>query len=490
MVSTSKASPETPTQPKRILGKIYLYDEQLKKKGIDRDSDLYRNYVAWTFSWIDKNRTYYGFLLNRLVRRKTYRIQTMAVVFKKTHIELWYNPDFACLYPLRMLAGCFQHEALHIILKHPARAEEMGAGNFHDDGLNMLAAECSVNTHIQHPADLPSFAIKPGLFKVPAEGLERDEWPNMQERMSYEDYYETLKEIAEKDPWQIPATMSQKQEEAAGGGEGGECIVITEGSDPTDGDQFGNIGPCENLDGEKSPAEIFDEHRGWFAEKGMTGDDIVAVIDYEVRQANNQAKAQGHLPAHLKNVIEDIYGAKSVPWNSLFRGMVSRAMSFTRVRAPVRPNRRTMEPSGSRFEPEIEIYIYVDVSGSMSDDEFALAMAEAKNAARMDGVNVSVQQFECDLAGPLTKIDKYKRSPTSTRNRYGGTSFTPVVNDIDEKKPDLAFIVTDGEAERTNPTSVPTAWILTHDGQMQSWGKHVRLPPPQEARRLAAKIIR
>lgn len=451
----------------------YTYSQELEERGISRDSKEYKQAVPWALSWIDKHRTGYGFHIRRYIRRMTFRVQTMAVAIMPTHIELLINPDFAALLPLRHRAGVLIHEVLHIVLNHPQRAARMGSLKFHEDRFVTLAMECAVNTHLQGPDDLPENRVSPNMFR-------RADNSFFPERRTFDDYYEMFKQEAEASPWMLPAALQA---------EGWKCEVGI-GPDGTDDEKFGNIRPVGNMKG-AGLGEIFDQHEGWIVDDSLSADDLDMIIGHEVRQAEKQARAAGKGSRELSMLVDEYHDVSSVPWSSLFHAAFSQVASSTRDRSPMRPNRRTGEPAGTRLVPEIEAYIYVDVSGSMGHDEVGLLLHEAANASREDGVRVWVQQFDDGLIGDPVKLDAYTHPEAPRRLGYGGTSFRPVIADILKNRPSIAFIGTDGWAESTTrPHGIPTMWLLTHDGKEQEWGTHVRLPAPAEAKKQLARVIK
>jgi predicted metal-dependent peptidase len=458
---------------------VYTYDEEMEKRGIDRNSLAYRQATPWAISWIDQYMTGYGFHIRRYVRRMTHRIQTMAVHVTKTHIELLVNPDFAALLTLKERCGVLIHEVLHIILKHVQRTAAMGAKGFHRDQLHVLAMECAVNTHLQGPGLLPEPNVSPKNFKEPDPDVDEEHWSNFPERLSYEAYYQLFKKLVDASPWHIPFALQ------------GQGLVVEAGLGPdgTDDEIFGNILPVPNI-GDRLPAEIMDEHGTWFIDEDMSAEDVEAVVESEVRSAERSAKEAGKGSVELTRIVDELYGVNSIPWSSLFSAMFSRVVSFSKVRTVVKTNRRTGEPGGSMLEPELDVIIYIDVSGSMGNDVVELLLHEAKNASRSEGVSVWVQQFDDGLIGDAVLLNKYKHVQP-TRHGYGGTSFQPVIEDIKKKRPGAAFIGTDGWAPPVaKPAGCSVAWIITSNGDEHDWGMTIRLPPPSEAKKMMAKIER
>jgi predicted metal-dependent peptidase len=451
----------------QMLPFIFTYKSELKRRGIDRGGHRYRNWMTWAWQWIAQHRNFHRFILDPLTRRATFRIPTIAVVAIDMRLELWFNPDFMALHSLRKTAGIGQHESIHIMSGHIPRALRLGRGKFHEDKLHAWAMDCAVNTTLQDSRDLPENCIHPALFKVPDPDNDKEHWSNFPERRTYEEYYELFKQVREKDPDQLGGTENLLES---------LMIEVSVGADEAhegvDGEGLPSTVPGTGMDG-----HLLDDHSMWLADPKMDADDVETLIKQHVRDARDRAKNAGCSPGIYQSLLDDMLKEKAIPWTRIFRAFWARLVGYEREPSLLRPNRRTRKPPGSISAPDLHMIIYLDVSGSMSDEEVELLLGEASHAANIGGAAVFVQQFEAELIGPLTKLQRYKKPPKD-RHGHGGTCFAPVMRDIEARRPDVAFIATDGWNHDSYelPGSSPVGWLITADGQEHEGGMSVRLP--------------
>lgn len=112
-----------------------------------------------------------------------------------------------------------------------------------------------------------------------------------------------------------------------------------------------------------------------------------------------------------------------------------------------------------KVEKKYVCYCYVDNSGSCAD-------YIQKFCDTVSGLNKNI--FEVALFSFDTKIHEIiadKDGKYSVRGG-GGTDFSPVVKHINENKPDIAFVLTDGIAEPpiTNSRKHATHWFISENG--------------------------
>jgi predicted metal-dependent peptidase len=474
-----------------MLPFIFTYKRELERRGIERGGYRYRNWMTWAWQWIAQHRNFHRFILDPLTRRVTFRIPTIAVVAIDMRLELWVNPDFIALHSLRKTAGIGQHESIHIMSGHIPRALRLGTKKFHEDPLHALAMDCAVNSTIQDPKDLPDGCIHPALFKLPDPEKDKEHWSNFPERRTYEEYHEWLKQVQEGDPDQLDGMDNQFETymievSVAGEGEG-----EGEGEDGEGGSGGDNKLPALRPD-VKLDGRTLDDHSMWLVDSKMDADDVETIIKQHVRDARDRAKNAGCSPGIYQSLLDEMLKEKAIPWTRIFRAFWGRLMGYERQPSLLRPNRRTRKPPGSISAPDLHMILYLDVSGSMSDEEVELLLGECAHAANIGGAVVEVQQFESVLVGPLVRLQRYKKPPKD-RFAHGGTCFAPVMRDIEERRPDVAFIGTDGWNHDSYevPGNVPLGWVITSDGQEHDEGMTVRLPSKEEILKgIKAKVKR
>ena len=179
----------------------------------------------------------------------------------------------------------------------------------------------------------------------------------------------------------------------------------------------------------------------------------------------------------FERYVEDIRTPK-LNWRVLLRKYVTSYIKDDYSWA--KPNRRyqTMYmPSLSGMNPKLKtMNVYIDVSGSVSDEQVNQFMSEVKNIYNLYKLTeVKIFGFSDDLSNPLIIKDKWKNK-THFDTTYG-TNIGPVVNHINKDKAKLNLIFTDGYFDHSpvdmlkgnifwiiydNPNCIPTKGRVSH----------------------------
>lgn len=193
-----------------------------------------------------------------------------------------------------------------------------------------------------------------------------------------------------------------------------------------------------------------------------------------VKDALNFAKNQGHLPAGMERVFKDFF-TTGLNWKEMLMKFVQEVL----------PHDYTYMKPGKRFcstgvympsvtKQEIEIYIGVDSSGSISDEEYSTFLSEIYQIVS-SFENVKGTVLVCDAAvtdDGVIELDA-NFDPYFMHGRgYGGTSCIPVfkwIKDEKEERIKLLVYMTDGYIDEPNEDvysgDYPVLWIITKKGQ-------------------------
>lgn len=224
-----------------------------------------------------------------------------------------------------------------------------------------------------------------------------------------------------------------------------------------------------------------------------------------VQQALDQTKKnRGLIPQALQGYLDEFLTPPTIPWEHLFRGMLRSSLSSKLTESTVMPNVALMPSLEDGLEPYpglqkeigIHIYICVDSSGSVSNEEYRKFMSEIQGILQGDStakayliIFDSAIQYEQEFE----EDDEIQAPGQHGLNRYcsGGTDFCPplrricgVDEDSDWEKgveglkgklprPDLVVMFTDGEAPIASPSgpipdllpACPLIWALTPTGR-------------------------
>ncbi len=226
--------------------------------------------------------------------------------------------------------------------------------------------------------------------------------------------------------------------------------------------------------------DIIDDHDVWNERKKLGNDDssfgdlddieVIQAVMNDVarrimRRADSKAQQAGCLPGNYKEYIDALLRTNDVPFGRLVQGVIARAKASVRKRTFMRPSRRMPIPPGHRRGQRVFAKFWVDTSGSVCDADLVHMLSEAVAAETRGHAEVEIQMFDHGLQGPPISAKKFKAKPM-VQGR-GGTDLNHVFKDIEQSKPDIAFIQTDGYVEipLVKP-KVKLVWIITSGGRM------------------------
>jgi predicted metal-dependent peptidase len=416
--------------------------------------------------------------------------------------------------PMRILI--LVHEAAHLALRHLERMLRAQM-NTHDTkkfrrlhAVMNVAADMAVN----------DIAIRPMLtdrrnhFDTCQEHFIWPEERNFPQGKTYEEYFILLlKDLKNHgfNPDFDPEEDLQKKLQAGQGqqedGENGEPKVIEGGSRPGD-DLDGNYpGWFKSLLNKSSyTAVLWDKPF-----QQMTDADVERALDNArrdakrlVRSAVEQTeKCRGTIPSNMQNIITELLGDPTIPWQEVFRGMLRSSISSKLDESTAYPNIAWAGLDGIEPYPGMQknftfkILVGVDTSGSVGDEEFREFLREIISITDVEqGIDARVVMFDAALQKEeilSEDLAKEARNYGYGRCGYGGTDFTPFlkyVNNRDEEQDwienaerpdnkfthpvDLAVLFTDGYApvgpDQGGPIpeylpTCPLIWALTPNGR-------------------------
>ena len=131
------------------------------------------------------------------------------------------------------------------------------------------------------------------------------------------------------------------------------------------------------------------------------------------------------------------------------------------------PNR--LDLRGELRGHKAEIAVAIDISGSISNEEFKQAIKEVLNIVKTHSQEITI--IECD--SEIRRAYKV-RSPKDIQDRFkkrGATKFSPVFEYANEKKINLLVYFTDGKGEnklRVLPKGYKILWVISGRGDKLS----------------------
>ena len=295
---------------------------------------------------------------------------------------------------------CFvlRHEAWHIALKHPLRMQDVKY-----PGIYNIAADIWINNQCKQMGD----AVHPAAILE----YNGDTFPEM----SVDEIYEKLLKDMPED------------EQQAAGEEYEESESSSDAEGKTRPDSF--IG-----DAVAAPKE------------GMA--DIESQIDAILHSAYQAVKAAGRVgevPSEFKHHFDNFYNP-ILPIKQLLNRYVTKVINTDH--SWTRPHRRYMPDlympiSKSKIAGDIAFYL--DVSGSVTVEEIHCFLDEIHYVLKQNRVtDITVTLFNHGIVSS-SKVKSALEMKKLNFHAGGGTVIEPVLNHMNELKPVLAFVFSDGE---------------------------------------------
>lgn len=288
------------------------------------------------------------------------------------------------------------HELIHVLLKHPFRKVEMVSRKLSEgynpkvlDVLANVAMDAKVNFYIR------SLGIKYELcfysFNL-----------NELKKLSVEELFELL--------------LNRKMV-------GFPCDLVKPGSLGMDG-LILNEGKRDLIDA--SP-EILED-----------------ILDRVIAESLIAAKTAGHrLTGFEEWILNDLFRS-GVSWRCLLRQTITDGIAKTFMQTWIRISRKSKDFPGYRQISKPHIWCFVDVSGSVSYEEFKLFMSEVLRASK-ESSGVTLVTWDVRVKD-VKRVRSFRDVIGVRFRRGGGTRFAPVISEFRDriKATDVLVCLTDG----------------------------------------------
>ena len=355
-----------------------------------------------------KTAPFFGYLAGFLQAVEDRGVATMAVNYRGV---LRYNPEFVMSLSEGELKGIIAHEVLHLALRHLARR------GGRDPLVWGLAADAVANYYVEEVAGLE---LPDGVFRLPGDYVKD---------RSVEQVYDDLA--------------------------GKVIIEVVEGAVVVDGRRYRQVDEHEY--GEEGSPEVERAAAEWR--------DRAAQALYFARQ-------RGSVPGELERLVEgELHGGR-VDWRRYLRERVAGVVptDYTYLK----PSRRSQAlgldvPLPSAKRETVEVVAALDVSGSISDEEYLEFLGELKAIAE-DYPDAKMTVITCDCAikrvvdsefDPRSLVEELRR-----RIGYGGTSHKPVFEWVKENRPGCRLLICFTDLHTECPEEPPpfdVLWVATRD---------------------------
>lgn len=283
------------------------------------------------------------------------------------HGNLYYNPDFVNGLSELEMQGVICHEVLHLALLHFARTK-----NYNRQICNISQDIC-VNE-----------ILKDNNFILPKEAIWSNEKrevevfgkkiKNCNKKTFEEIYFELIEEIKDKIK---KAIKNGTIKYGSGDGEGIEIDLDELGDYEVDGSSIDGKGKVRNFDGHikakgENGKELTEEEKGSL-EKEWMGRTV---------EASQMAKMRGNVPVGMERLIGKLFESK-IKWKQLLTRYIQNSIpsdySWSKC-SKKSISCKIFLPS--EIKERIEIFVCVDLSGSIGQDEMTEFLSEICGIAK------------------------------------------------------------------------------------------------------------
>ena len=291
--------------------------------------------------------------------------------------------------------------------------------------------------------------------KIPPRGVYLEDFPDLKlkPRESRQYYYDALKQAKDK---------CEKNKEGGKPGKNGN----------------GSTNPSENTLMELLDSGMVDDdgplgHGSWKEFENMTEAEkklVKAQLDYHLKEVAEQVtKSRGFVPGNIKNYLDllDVQEEAKFNWRQYLKRFAGGSIKTYTKKLRRKYNKRFEDNPGLKIKQRKHIFLAVDTSGSVSNDELRIFFSEINHIQRT-GTQVTICQ--CDAT--ISNISEYK-SGMKINNREkkvavygrGGTDFQPPIDYYNENQKKFSCMVyfTDGECSALeNPPKDKLLWVISN----------------------------
>ena len=371
-------------------------------------------------SLMEDNENFYGYFLFQMEREIRFDISSATSVnFKGAKYVMYFNPIIFLELNMKQMETTIKHEILHVISQHLIRAKEL-KGKYSTLALN-ISMDVVVNQYLEY---LPPYSITL-------------EYINNKYDMKLEPY-KTFEYYLEK----VQTELDLQEENDEG----------------------------EEVDSNENVIVDFDPERTHDMWEESDEVDEKTLNEFTEKFADSAKK--GKNPNYIDAMIKSLKNRNGeLPWN-LFLKKLMGTIEANKKKTVTRRNRR--QPSRLDLRGELrghkaEIAVAIDISGSISDEEFKQAIKEVLAIVKSHNQEITI--IECDKE--IRRAYKVK-SPRDVQERIatgGGTKFSPVFEYSNNKKINLLIYFTDGKGEEkleVIPRGYKTLWVISGRGDKLS----------------------
>ena len=282
------------------------------------------------------------------------------------------------------------------------------------------------------------------------------------------------------------------QSGGASGAQNGACDATQRPSDQTGDDDARGSDPAPESSSQGSAAS--GRHAPWeIDEEPISEVEVDQLIESTLRAAAEYAKTRGAQGANMMRRYEAATKNKPLPWQRILARYIARGRTYGVGRLDysyARPHRRQSAIPDvvlpTLRQPQLDVAVIVDTSGSIDDGELGLALREVQAILKRGGV----AEMRVVFGDTQIRAEARVRTATEAVKAFrrvrggGGTNMGDLVREVVDAKnpksrpPQLVVVITDGETPwgRAPRTRVPVIAVITPRGRRDNtpaWVKEV-----------------
>ena len=411
-------------QVNKLIDSAEMY--KAKRNGEKFQPEITKEFKEDFFKLVDKvilslmedKDNFYGYFLFQMGREIRFDITSASGVnFKGAKYVIYFNPILFLQLNMKQMETTIKHEIHHVLSLHLSRAKELK--NKYSTLTVNLAMDIVVNQYLDN---LPPYSST-------LKGV------NLKYNLNME-AYNTLEYYAEK----IQSELDLMEENDEG----------EEDDSQVTNSMIESYNPEKMHDMWQESDEFDEKTLREFAEK---------VIN---------ASQKGTIPSQVESLIANLKNSQGeIPWNIMLKKLMGTVES-NKKKTITRRNRR--QPNRLDLRGEIrnhksEIAVAIDISGSISNEEFKQAIKEVLSIVK--NYNHEITIIECDKEVKRVYKAKSVRDIKKRLTSGGATKFTPVFEYANNTKCNLLIYFTDGKGERkleVIPRGYRTLWVISGRG--------------------------
>lgn len=245
---------------------------------------------------------------------------------------------------------------------------------------------------------------------------------------------------------------------------------------------------CGSSSGNPAPGESDDDGAEG---EGRSEIEIQRIIKQVADEVRDHARGRGNVPEGWQRWADAVLSPPKVRWQDKLARACRGAVSWRAGAVDYRHTHISRRQPGIGFgpgrpmlpalrAPVPTIWVAVDTSGSMGQEELTIALREVKGILALAGVAVTF--IACDAAVHSVKPVRSWQELPKLLIGGGGTSFVPIFEELTKggrKRADVLIICTDGDGECPvePPNGIKVVWLLTGKCRRKpcAWGEQIEM---------------